>query len=247
MSKELENKTAVVTGGASGIGYAIAKLFVNNGAKVILLDISDSVALVAESLSKENAIGLQVNLMDFASYPEIEKKIEECTDKVDILVNNAGLVNLEPALYMSEDNWDSTMSLNLKAPFMFSQMIAKRMIKQGDGRIVSMASQAALVALDQHLAYCASKAGIVAMTKVMALEWSKYGVRINCISPTVVMTELGKKAWAGEKGDNMLKTIPIGKFAQPDDIAEVALFLSSDRSSMITGENIVIDGGYTIQ
>ncbi|MDC0611852.1 D-threitol dehydrogenase [Vibrio sp.] len=247
MVDELRGKTAIVTGGASGIGFAIAKLFVANGAKVVLLDSNPNVGQVAERLSHYKAVGLQVNLMDFSNYKTIESELESRASCIDILVNNAGLVELEAALDMKEENWDRTMALNTKAPFMLSQIIGRKMVKQGSGKIVNLASQAALVAIDQHLAYCASKAAIVAMTKVMAMEWGGLGVRVNSISPTVVMTELGQKAWAGEKGEAMKAMIPLGRFAQPEDIAEVALFLSSERSGMVTGENIVVDGGYTIK
>jgi glycerol dehydrogenase len=110
-----------------------------------------------------------------------------------------------------------------------------------------LASQAALVALDQHLAYCASKAAIVSMTKVLALEWARHGINVNAIAPTVVLTELGKQAWAGEKGEAMKQKIPLQRFALPEDIAATALFLASDAANMITGETIVVDGGFTIQ
>lgn len=110
-----------------------------------------------------------------------------------------------------------------------------------------MASQAGVIALDQHAAYCASKAAIIGLTQVLALEWSPKGIQTNAISPTIVMTELGKKAWEGEKGDEMKEKIPARRFAEPSEIAACALFLASDASDMITGHNLVIDGGYSIQ
>ncbi len=247
MSQTLVGKAAVITGGASGIGFAIAKLFVENGATVVLLDVNVDVKSIAKGLSSNHAYGLQVDLMAFENYDAIISQIFSHVDAVDILVNNAGLVKLEPAISMSCSNWDSTINLNLKSPFLMSQNLARYMTNQGSGKIVNLASQAAVVALDQHLSYCVSKAGIVSMTKVMALEWAGKGIQVNCISPTVVMTELGKKAWAGEKGEEMLKKIPVGRFAEPEDVAQVALFLASSNANMITGENIVVDGGYTIQ
>lgn len=121
------------------------------------------------------------------------------------------------------------------------------MISNGGGKIINMASQAGIVALDRHVAYCASKAGIISITKTFAAEWGKYNINVNSISPTVILTELGKKAWGGETGELMKKKIPVGRFGYPDEVAAVALFLASDASNLITGENIVIDGGYTIQ
>jgi len=121
------------------------------------------------------------------------------------------------------------------------------MLERGCGRIINLASQAGVVALDKHLAYCVSKAGVISMTKVLALEWSPQGIQVNAISPTVVMTELGREAWAGEVGEQMKRLIPARRFAEPEEIAAAALFLASDAAAMITGENLMIDGGYTIQ
>ena len=121
------------------------------------------------------------------------------------------------------------------------------MIRQKEGVIINIASQAGLVALDKHVAYAASKGGILAMTKVLAYEWAKYGIRVNAVSPTIVMTELGHKAWDGPQGEQMKKLIPANRFAEPDEIAACIAFLCSDAAAMIVGENLVIDGGYTIQ
>src|SRR5260370_42397301 len=121
------------------------------------------------------------------------------------------------------------------------------MIKHGRGRIVIIASEAGVIALERHAASCASKAAIISMTKVLALEWAKHNVQVNAISPTVVLTELGKKAWAGEVGEEMKKKIPAGRFAYPEEIAACALFLASDAAAMINGGDLVIDRRYTIQ
>jgi NAD(P)-dependent dehydrogenase (short-subunit alcohol dehydrogenase family) len=120
------------------------------------------------------------------------------------------------------------------------------MIKSGGGKIINIASQASVIALDRHVAYCASKAGLVSMTQVLAAEWAEYGVNVNAISPTVVLTELGKKAWAGEVGEAMKQMIPAGRFGLPDEIAACAVYLASDAANLITGSNLIIDGGYSI-
>ena len=138
------------------------------------------------------------------------------------------------------------MAINLKAPFLLSQEVGRRMITAGGGKIINIASQAAVIALDRHVAYCASKAGLIGMTRVLALEWVEYGITVNAISPTIVLTELGKKAWAGRVGEDMKRRIPVGRFAQPEEVAAAALFLASAAADMITGENLIIDGGYTI-
>jgi NAD(P)-dependent dehydrogenase (short-subunit alcohol dehydrogenase family) len=121
------------------------------------------------------------------------------------------------------------------------------MLEAGRGKIINIASQAATVALKYHVAYCASKAGMLGLTRVLAYEWAGRGVTVNAISPTVVMTELGRRAWEGPKGDAMKATIPVGRFAEPEEIAATALFLASEASNMINGANILVDGGYTIQ
>ena len=148
---------------------------------------------------------------------------------------------------MTEEQWDKTMSINLKAVFLMAQAVGRHMIEAGQGKIINMASQAGVIALDRHIAYCASKAAVISMTKVLACEWAGYGINVNAISPTVVLTELGKKAWAGDVGEQMKKLIPNGRFAYPDEIASVAVFLASDGSMMINGENIMIDGAYSVR
>jgi NAD(P)-dependent dehydrogenase (short-subunit alcohol dehydrogenase family) len=166
--------------------------------------------------------------------------------RIDILVNNAGVVLPDPAESISEDYWDRTMAINLKAPFLLSQLVGREMIKSGRGKIVNLASQAGIVALDRHVAYCASKGAIIMMTRVLAREWGPRGINVNAISPTVTLTELGKQAWGGKVGDDFKKLIPVGRFAYPEEIAACALFLASQAADMINGENLVIDGGYTI-
>lgn len=123
----------------------------------------------------------------------------------------------------------------------------RRFIRQRGGSIINLASQAGVVALPNHLAYCASKAGVIGLTQVLALEWGPHNVRVNAISPTVVLTELGRKAWSGEVAEQMKQKIPLRRFAEPQDIAASALFLAGDAAAMITGANLVVDGGYTIQ
>lgn len=121
------------------------------------------------------------------------------------------------------------------------------MLAHGAGKIINMASQAGSIALENHAAYCASKWGVIGLSKVLASEWAGRGVTVNTISPTVVLTELGKKAWAGQKGEDLKKQIPTGRFALPEEIAAAAVFLASNASNMINGADLIIDGGYTIQ
>ncbi|EAA7555147.1 D-threitol dehydrogenase [Salmonella enterica] len=244
----LEGKVAMITGGAAGIGYAIASRFISQGCRVVLLDRSESVRDVARHLGPvSQVLGLRA---DVTSSPAVEQAIGETLHHfgaLDILVNSAGIVMLDPAEALSEAAWNATLAVNLTGVFLMSQIAGRHFLQQKGGTIINLASQAGVVALPGHLAYCASKAGVIGLTQVLALEWGPHNVRVNAISPTVVLTELGRKAWSGTVAEEMLQKIPLRRFAQPEDVAAAALYLASDAANMITGTNLVIDGGYTIQ
>ncbi|MEK0089978.1 SDR family oxidoreductase [Tetragenococcus halophilus] len=244
----LTGKVAVITGGSSGIGRAISELYSEKGAKVALLDVKDAVGEDATTIDKNNAIGIKTDVTNKISVQKALNKVKDTFGKVDIVVNCAGVALLEKAKDISEEDWDKTIDLNLKGTFLMNQIFGNELIDIGNGgKIINMASQGGIVALDKHIAYNTSKAGIIMMSKVLAMEWAEYNIQVNAISPTVIMTELGKKAWAGEVGENMKEQIPARRFGEPEEVAGVALFLASDAANLITGENIVIDGGYTIQ
>jgi len=245
----LQGKAALITGGATGIGRAIAELYAQKGADIALMDVREDVALVAREIGSRGVRSIPL-VADVTVKDQVEKAVAQAVDelgKIDILVNNAGVGMLDDAETMSEEIWDTTMAVNLKGPFLVAQAVGNHMIKRGGGKIINLASQAALVALDRHAAYCASKAGLLGLTKVLAMEWAEFNITVNAISPTVILTELGKKAWAGEVGEAAKKRIPLRRFGYPEEVAAVALFLGCDASNLMTGENVVIDGGYTIQ
>jgi NAD(P)-dependent dehydrogenase (short-subunit alcohol dehydrogenase family) len=242
----LDGKVALITGGAAGIGLAVAELFAAQGARLALLDRSESVIGAAKELGPQH-LGLVCDVRDTSEIRQAISRVESQFGRIDVLVNNAGVALLDEADQVKEDDWDLTMAINLKAPFFIAQAVAPIMAKQGVGRIVNLASQAAVIGLPRHAAYCASKAAIVSLTQVLAIEWAARGITVNAISPTVVETELGKKAWAGPVGEAMKQKIPTGRFAQPAEIAAAALYLASEHAGMINGANLVIDGGYTIQ
>ncbi|AIS61578.1 SDR family oxidoreductase [Listeria ivanovii] len=243
----ITDKVAVVTGAASGIGKAMAELFSEKGAYVVLLDIKEEVKDVAAKINPSRTLALQVDITKKENIEKTVAEIKKVYPKIDILANSAGVALLEKAEDLPEEYWDKTMELNLKGSFLMAQIIGREMIATGGGKIVNMASQASVIALDKHVAYCASKAAIVSMTQVLAMEWAPYNINVNAISPTVILTELGKKAWAGQVGEDMKKLIPAGRFGYPEEVAACALFLVSDAASLITGENLIIDGGYTIK
>ena len=246
---DFSERVAVVTGAASGIGLAAARLLSRCGARLALLDLRPEVAGVARELEGglDRHLACQVDLGAPAAIAEAIRQVHDRFGAIDILVNNAGVALLDKAENLSEAAWDATMAINLKAPFLLAQAVGRGMRQVGHGRIVNLASQASVVALDRHAAYCASKAALVGLTQVLALEWAPHGITVNAISPTVVDTELGRTAWVGEAGAAMRARIPVGRFARPDEVAGLILFLASDASAMVTGANIMIDGGYTAQ
>ena len=247
MTFPLKGKVAVITGGASGIGRAIAEAFASKGVIVAVADLQMD---AAKDFAKELGNNSSAHLCDVTSVESIATAVSEIYalhSKVDILVNSAGIVALAPAEKLEKSAWDITIAVNLSGTFFMSQEIGKRMLDQGSGKIINLASQAGSISLHDHAAYCASKFGVIGVTKVLASEWANRGVTVNSISPTVVLTELGKKAWDGEKGDALKKLIPTGRFALPEEIAATAVFLASDGANMINGADILVDGGYTIR
>ncbi len=243
----LKGKRALVTGGASGIGAAICDAFAAKGVRVAVVDLNIDAAQAKAKEIGNGAISLACDVADSAS---VEKAVEGALGvfgSLDILVNSAGVVFLAPAEELSLEYWDKTIAINLRGAFLMSQAVGKAMIAAGrGGKIINLASQAGSVAIDQHVAYCASKFGVIGMSKTLAAEWGKHGLCVNTISPTVVLTELGKKAWDGPKGEALKTRIPSGRFAYPQEIAAAAVFLASSGAEMINGADLLIDGGYTI-
>lgn len=247
LSFPLTDKVAVVTGGASGIGKAIAQAYHDKGARVVLVDLKEDAARAEAATIGEGVAAYACDVSDPASVDSVVAEIVAAFGRIDILVNSAGIVALAPAEELGIDAWEMTIKVNLSGTFYMSQAVGKVMLSAGGGKIINLASQAGSVALDQHVAYCASKFGVIGVTKVLASEWAGRGVTVNSISPTVVLTELGRKAWDGPKGEALKKLIPTGRFALPEEIAASAVFLASSGADMINGADLLIDGGYTIR
>ena len=206
----LAGKTAIITGGAAGIGNMTAEYLLKQGVNVVLADMNPGVNDIAKEMGEDKAIGVAGNVCDAEYRASVIDKAVKTFGQVDIL-----------------------------GKYMIDNKIS--------GSIVNIASQAGVIALDKHVAYCAAKGGIIAMTKVMAMEWGKYGIRVNAVAPTVVLTALGHKAWDGPVGDAFKKEMPSERFAEPEEIAVVIGFLCSKAAAMVTGHNLLIDGGYTIK
>lgn len=244
----LEGKTAVITGGAAGIGNQTAEFFLKQGCNVVLADLNPGVNDVAKEMGGDKAIGVAGNVCDAAYRQSVIDEGVKAFGQIDFLINCAGIVALDDAEVISAEYWNRTIDINLSASFFMAQAVGKYMIDNGvKGSIVNIASQAGVVALDKHVAYCAAKGGIIAMTKVMALEWGEYGIRVNAVSPTIVLTALGHKAWDGPAGEAFKPMIPALRFAEPEEVSSVIGFLCSKAAAMVTGHNLAIDGGYTIR
>jgi NAD(P)-dependent dehydrogenase (short-subunit alcohol dehydrogenase family) len=243
----LADKVAVVTGGASGIGAAIAAAYVAKGAAVALLDLSEPAAREQAEKLGQRAAAYPCDVTEPASVDNAVDQVVQQLGRIDVLVNSAGVVMLAPAEELSLEAWNGTIAVNLTGVFLMCQRVGRVMLEQGRGVIINLASQAATVALTDHAAYCASKFGLLGLTKVLASEWAGRGVRANTISPTVVLTDLGRKAWDNPKGDALKQQIPTGRFAYPEEIAASAVYLASDAAAMVNGADLLVDGGYTVR
>jgi D-threitol dehydrogenase (NAD+) len=242
----LAGKVAVVTGGASGIGSAIVDAYAAKGATVVVLDRAMETAQrkVSEGAA---AAAIECDVTIEQSVVDAVSGVSARFGRIDVLVNSAGIGLMDAAEELTIEKWDLTMAINLRGVFLVSQQVGRVMLAQGSGTVISLASQAATVALPGHLAYCASKSGLVGLTKVLALEWAGRGVTANTISPTVVMTPLAKELWDNPDGEALKAQIPTQRFAEPEEIAAVAVFLASDAAKMINGVDLLVDGGYTIR
>jgi NAD(P)-dependent dehydrogenase (short-subunit alcohol dehydrogenase family) len=246
-SFSLGGRTAIVTGGGSGIGAAIAVAFAAKGATVAILDLSLEAARDQAGQIGGASVAVECDVTDDASVTRAVSEVRARLGRVDLLVNCAGVAILAPAEDLTMQAWDTTLAVNLTGAFRMCQTVGRIMLDQGFGKVINIASQAASVALPAHAAYCASKFGLVGLTKVLASEWAGRGVTANTISPTVVLTELGRTAWSGEKGDQLKSQIPTGRFAYPEEIAAAAVYLASTAADMVNGADLVVDGGYTIR
>jgi D-threitol dehydrogenase (NAD+) len=242
----LADKVAVVTGGASGIGSAIVDAYALKGATVVVLDKAlEAAQHKVNQGSAAAAFGCDVT--DEQSVIDAISSVSVQFGRIDVLVNSAGVAVVGAAEELTIESWDLTMAVNLRGAFLVSQKVGRIMLAQGSGTVISLASQAATIALPGHLAYCASKFGLVGLTKVLALEWAGRGVTANTISPTVVMTALAKELWDTPEGEALKAQIPTQRFAEPEEIAAAAVFLASDAAKMINGVDLLVDGGYTIR
>lgn len=239
---DFSGKRVIVTGAGKGIGRATALMLARRGATVIAVTRS---ATDLEALAGE--IGCETIAVDLADADATREAARKAMP-ADLLVNCAGTTELESFLDVSVENFDLLYAVNTRAPMIVAQEYARERVRQGlGGAIVNVSSVAAFVGIPDHAAYCASKAGLDGLTRVMAKELAPKGIRVNGVHPTVTLTPMAVKAWSDpDKAAGMMARIPVGRFAEPDDIAEVILFLLSDEAAMVNGLSMPVDGGYMI-
>ena len=249
--EDLKNKVVVITGARRGMGKADALLFAQKGAKVVVSDISqEDCQAVVDEIEKKGGEAMAVKC-DVSQKQEVDNLFSKTIEKfgrVDVLVNNAGIAEFKPFLEMTEEEWDRTLDINLKGYFLCAQAAAKEMAKQKSGVIVNIASVAmgqVGVGFLNIVHYCASKGGIAAMTEAMALELAPYNIRVNAIAPGMIETPMLDPIKQDPKAmEGILARVPLNRMGKPEEIADLVVFLASDKSSYITGSIIVIDGGW---
>jgi 3-oxoacyl-[acyl-carrier protein] reductase len=241
----LKDKVALITGGARGIGQAIALTFAKEGADIVVADVNLEIAQkTASEIENLGAKALALE-MDVTNYDLVEAGINKILDKmgkVDILVNNAGITKDNLVLRMSQAEWDAVINVNLKGTFNCIKAVSRPMVKQRSGRIISIASIIGLMGNPGQANYAASKAGIIALTKTIAKELASRNINANAVAPGFIQTEMTAKL-PEDIRKKMLEAIPLAKLGTPQDVANLCLFLASDESSYITGQTITIDGG----
>jgi NAD(P)-dependent dehydrogenase (short-subunit alcohol dehydrogenase family) len=247
----LDGKIALVTGASRGLGKEIAKGFAQYGASLMLADIA-----YPEETEKEieaegaRCIAVRTDISNEVEVKELGQKITSEFGRVDVLVNNAGITQLAytPTEELAVKEWDQVMDVNLKGTFLCCKYVGGSMIKTGGGSIVNIASTAGITGVPRAPAYCASKAGVILLTKSLALEWAQHNIRVNAIAPHYLETDLTKGVRDSHKVyEAVTKQIPLKRFGKTWELVGAALFLASDTSSYVTGAVMPVDGGYLAQ
>jgi NAD(P)-dependent dehydrogenase (short-subunit alcohol dehydrogenase family) len=244
-------RTALVTGGASGLGRAMAEALAATGASLVLFDLNHAQArYLASDLKAKHSIRVEAVEGSVTNSDDVARGCRtaiELTGRLDIVMNNAGIIGNAPSIELEEATWRRVIDVNLTGVFLVAQAAARIMIPQGGGSIVNTTSMYGVAAAPGRASYCASKAGVVGLTKVLAIEWAASAVRVNAIGPGYVRTALTEQAEAEGKIDfnALVRRVPVGRLATPAEIADIALFLASDAAAYITGQTLVADGGWT--
>ena len=250
---KLDGKVAIVTGGAMGLGKAMATALAQAGANIVIADINEEIAdNTAKEISEtENveAIALKVDVTNPDAVNQMVEEVTKQFNKIDILVNNAGMTINAKAEEMSFEDWNKVINLNLNGIFLVAQSVGRVMIKQGYGSIINTSSMSGLIANkpQEQCSYNASKAGVIMLTKSLAMEWSKYNIKVNTIAPGYMKTELTKPFFdqGGAMIEDWMGFTPMGRPGTPNELGGIVVYLASDASSFAQGSVFTIDGGYT--
>jgi NAD(P)-dependent dehydrogenase (short-subunit alcohol dehydrogenase family) len=245
---ELDGRTAIVVGGTSGIGRAIAHGLAEAGADIVCTsrraEQVDAAATEIEGLGRRT-IRCASDVADRASLENLLSETRSALGKVDILVNSAGITKRTPSLEVAEEEWNSILETNVTGTLRTCQVFGRHMIENGYGRIINIASLSTFVSLFEVAAYAASKAAVASLTKSLAIEWAKSGVNVNAIAPGVFRTALNEKLLdETPRGQEFLLRTPMGRFGKVEELAGAAVFLAKEAASFVTGEVLVVDGGF---
>lgn len=243
----LAGKVAIVTGASRGLGRAIAIGLAQAGADVVATDILDVTGTVEEiKKTGRKSIGIKVDVTRKEDVAGMVQQTVNKFGKVDLLINNAGIIRISPAETMREEDWDKVINVNLKGEFLCAQEAAKQMINQRSGKIINIASIAGQHASAQSAAYNASKAGVILMTKTLAVEWAKHNIQVNAICLGVFATAMTDDFLKDENFLQMIKTrVPLARYGKPEELVGAVIYLASKASDYMTGHALVIDGGWT--
>ncbi len=251
-SLRVDGKVALVTGAGSGLGQAMAVGLAQAGADVAISELPGREAAAAETVRMVEAAGRRAVAvpLDVTRLPMIEQAIDGVLTRLgrlDVLVNNAGINIPKLALDVTEQDWDRVLDIDLKGAFFTAQAAARKaLVPQGGGKIINIASQNGVVGYIYRAAYCSAKAGLVNLTRVLAIEWAKYHINVNAVGPTFIDTPLTKPMFedAAFKAD-VLSRIPLGRIGKPEDIAGAVVYLASPAADLVTGHTLLVDGGWT--
>jgi gluconate 5-dehydrogenase len=246
----LDGKVALITGAATGLGAGIAMMLAHQGADIAISDKPgedlNQIAGQAESYG-HRVLKFEMDVRKMDQITAGVETVQRVFKKIDILVNNAGINHPSPALDVTEENWDDHYNTNTKGGFFLAQKIAPVMMQQKWGRVIWISSQSGLVAIPGQPVYCSSKGAVIQLVRTLGVEWARYGITVNSVAPTFVVTNMTRKRLEDKKFmDFVLKKIPSGKLAEVEDVASAVAFLASDEAKMVNCHTLSVDGGWTV-